>query len=166
MLGAVTPATTAGSSQTGSRPVTFAANPTQLSKEQLAEVARLAATDRHVRNHEQAHLVAAGPYARGGPSYSYVTGPDGQQYAVGGEVSLDVSPVQGDPKATIQKAQVLEAAANAPVDPSAQDRAVAAAAAVTERPARRELEDRERLVRSAYSAADAPAAERTFSLVG
>ena len=28
------------------------------------------------------------------------------------------------------------------------------------------LEDRERLVRSAYSAADAPAAERTFSLVG
>src|SRR5579871_6985549 len=79
----------------------------------LATLARLAATDRHVRAHEQAHLAAAGPYAIGGPSYSYAMGPDGHRYAVGGEVSLDTSPDPSDPEATIEKAKVIQAAANA-----------------------------------------------------
>src|SRR5712692_3393491 len=71
----------------------------------LAELALLAETDRHVRSHEQAHLAAAGQYARGGPSYQYQTGPDGKQYAIGGEVSIDTSPIPGDPAATAQKAR-------------------------------------------------------------
>ena len=111
----------------------------QLSVVQLMQVAKLAATDRHVRAHEQAHLAAAGPYARGGPSYSYARGPDGQIYAVGGEVSLDTSPVEGDPEATLQKAKTIQAAANAPADPSSQDRQVAAAAAVMEQAAAQEI---------------------------
>lgn len=125
----------------------------QLSAAALADIARLAATDRHVRAHEQAHIAAAGGYARGGPSYSYITGPDGKRYAVAGEVSLDVSPVRGDPEATIQKARTIQAAANAPADPSSQDRAVAAAAAQMEQAAYREIEARERLLRSSYGAA-------------
>ena len=44
--------------------------------------------DREERQHEQAHLSAAGGHARGGPSYQYETGPDGKRYAVGGEVSI------------------------------------------------------------------------------
>ena len=38
---------------------------------ELAIIAQLTVTDRHVRSHEQAHLAAAGPYATGGPSYIY-----------------------------------------------------------------------------------------------
>ena len=102
-------------------------------------VAELAEVDRRVRSHEQAHLAAAGGYARGAPSYSYVRGPDGKLYAVGGEVSIDTSPVPGDPQATIRKARAVQAAANAPVDPSPQDRQVAAQAAQMEAAAQSEL---------------------------
>jgi hypothetical protein len=102
-------------------------------------IAQLTATDRHVRAHEEAHLAAAGPYATGGPTYIYQQGPDGKMYVVGGEVTLDDSPVSGDPQATIEKEKTVIAAANAPADPSAQDRAVASAAAVQEQAAEREL---------------------------
>ena len=111
----------------------------------MAVLAQLAETDRHVRAHEQAHLAAAGGYARSGPSYTYVTGPDGKQYAVGGEVAIDTSAIPGNPQETIRKARVVEAAANAPVDPSPQDRQVAAAAAQMEIDARLELAAKGRL---------------------
>lgn len=100
-----------------------------LTEEELEVVRELAARDREVRAHEQAHLAAAGPYATGGPAYTYQTGPDGQRYAVGGEVGIDTSPVPGNPEATVNKARTIMAAANAPAEPSSQDRAVAAAAA-------------------------------------
>ncbi len=92
-----------------------------------------------MKAHEEAHLAAAGPYATGGPSYTYAVGPDGQLYAVGGDVTLDTSPVANDPEATIEKARVIEAAANAPANPSTQDRMVAAAAAMMEAAAEREV---------------------------
>ena len=85
-------------------------------------------TDRAVRAHERAHLAAAAGLAVGGATFSYQRGPDGQQYAVGGEVSIDASPGR-TPEETIAKAASVQAAALAPVDPSAQDRAVAARAA-------------------------------------
>ena len=121
-----------------------------LTAQQRAAVAELAATDRHVRAHEQAHLAAAGPYATSGPSYSYATGPEGNLYAVGGEVSLDVSPDPSNPQQTIDKARVIEAAANAPADPSSQDRMVAAQAALMAAAAERELSAAARQVREAY----------------
>ncbi len=102
-------------------------------------IAQLGAVDQHVRAHEQAHLAAAGPYATGAPSYSYTVGPDGKLYAVGGEVSLDISPDPSSPENTIQKARTIQAAANAPLDPSSQDRMVAAAAAQMEEVAQREI---------------------------
>ncbi|MEM6825981.1 MAG: putative metalloprotease CJM1_0395 family protein, partial [Pseudomonadota bacterium] len=64
----------------------------------------------------------------GEPSYSYQTGPDGRQYAVGGEVPIDVSPVPDDPEATIAKMDVVKRAALAPAEPSTADRRVAAEA--------------------------------------
>ena len=115
----------------------------QLSDEQRHQLLELQARDREVRQHEQAHLVAAGPYVKGGPKYTYQKGPDGQQYAVGGEVSIDTSPVDGDPAATIAKARVVRQAATAPADPSSQDRAVAAAASKMEAEARQELRRQE-----------------------
>ena len=116
---------------------------TGLTPEEERIVAELAATDRQVRAHEQAHLAAAAGLARG-VSFTYTSGPDGKQYAVGGEVSIDTSPVSGDPAATIRKAQQIRAAANAPANPSGQDRAVAAQASQLEAEARQELAEQTR----------------------
>lgn len=85
--------------------------------------------DRAVQRHEQAHRIAGGAYA-GAATYTYETGPDGRPYAVAGEVRIDASPVLGDLEATVAKMRVVVAAALAPVDPSAQDRAVAARASL------------------------------------
>jgi SprA-related family len=92
-----------------------------------AQVQKLQARDQEVRAHEQAHASAGGQYA-GAPNYGYDTGPDGRQYAVSGEVSIDASPVPGNPQATIAKMDVVIKAALAPAEPSGQDRSVAAAA--------------------------------------
>lgn len=90
-------------------------------------VGELAARDREVRTHEQQHQSVGGQYA-GAASFSYQTGPDGVQYAVGGEVSIDISAVPNDPQATIDKMRTVKNAALAPAEPSAQDRSVASSA--------------------------------------
>ncbi|GGC57892.1 putative metalloprotease CJM1_0395 family protein [Marinobacter halophilus] len=105
-------------------------NPQGLEEAQLKELADLKARDREVRAHEAAHQAVGGQYA-GAMSFTYQRGPDGAQYAVGGEVPIDVSPVAGDPQATVEKMRVVRAAAMAPAQPSAQDRAVAAQAMQT-----------------------------------
>jgi hypothetical protein len=109
-----------------------------LSQEQLALVDDLKQTDAKVRRHEQAHLAASGGLAQGGPSYSLKTGPDGQQYAVGGEVQIDASPGR-TPEETIRKARIIRAAALAPSDPSGVDQAVAAKAQAMELQAQQEI---------------------------
>ncbi len=107
-----------------------------------AVVAELKATDTAVRAHEAAHVAVGGRYVRGAASYSYTTGPDGRQYAVGGEVSIDTA-AERDPAATIAKMATVRAAALAPADPSAQDRAVAAAAAQAMAAAQVELREQQ-----------------------
>lgn len=109
-----------------------------LSEQELAQVRELAARDREVRAHEQAHASVGGRYASA-PSYTFQRGPDGRQYAVGGQVSIDVSPIPGDPEATLAKARIVRRAALAPAQPSAQDRAVAAEAGALEQQARIEI---------------------------
>lgn len=83
--------------------------------------------DAEVRRHEMAHAAAGGGFA-GAPSYDLERGPDGAMYAVAGRVRIDVSPVPGDPKATLRKMRQVKQAALAPADPSPQDRRVAARA--------------------------------------
>lgn len=94
--------------------------------------------DREVRAHEQAHISASGGLASGGARFSFQQGPDGKQYAIGGEVNIDTSPGR-TPQETINKAQQIRAAALAPADPSPQDRSVAAEASEMEAQARAEL---------------------------
>lgn len=98
-----------------------------LSPEELAVVEKLKARDKEVRDHEQAHARVGGQYA-GSPSYTYQAGPDGRNYAVGGEVPIDVAPVSGDPEATIRKMEIVKAAALAPAEPSSADRRIASLA--------------------------------------
>ena len=114
------------------------ADPGELSEDQQAQVKELKERDAEVRAHEAAHAATGGSYA-GAPSYEYQVGPDGKRYAVGGEVSIDTSPIDGDPQATINKLQQVQAAALAPAEPSDQDRKVAAQAAAALREAQSEL---------------------------
>jgi hypothetical protein len=111
----------------------------QAERDQIQE---LSARDREVRSHEQAHAAVAGQYGSS-PTYSFVRGPDGVSYAVGGEVKIDTSPIPGDPEATLRKAQQLRRAANAPADPSSQDSNVSAQAAQMEQQARAELREQQ-----------------------
>jgi len=126
-------------------------------------IRQLRARDREVRAHEGAHVAAGGAIVRGGPSYTYQTGPDGRSYAIGGEVQIDVSPVANDPSATLIKSGQIRAAALAPADPSSQDLRVAANANQMASRARidiavlrredTQLEDNPQSIKSAESAA-------------
>jgi hypothetical protein len=89
-------------------------------KEMLRE---LEARDIAVRAHEMAHM-AAGAGLTSGPSFTFQTGPNGQQYAIGGEVQINTSP-GSTPEETMNRAKRILSAASAPTDPSAADIAVA-----------------------------------------
>lgn len=153
-------------SDTGAGRSGSSANPSGLDDQQLQELQQLKARDREVRAHEAAHQTVGGRYA-GAVSYTFQRGPDGNQYAIGGEVSIDISPVQGDPQATIEKMRIVKAAAMAPSQPSAQDRAVAAQATQLMLQAQAELaaqpRDSDNPADSA-EAADQPSADSSFAI--
>lgn len=96
-----------------------------LTPRQQQQVTQLQAVDRSVRAHEAAHQAAGGGYT-GGATFTYTTGPDGHQYATGGEVPIDAGSIPNDPQATIAKLRTVVSAALAPSNPSGQDRQVAA----------------------------------------
>lgn len=110
----------------------------ELTEEDQRKVEELKKIDKKVRVHEQAHVSAAGGYARGGANYDFVTGPDGQRYASGGHVNLDTGP-ERTPEATIRKADIIRKAALAPAEPSSADRQIAADATKMGQNAQREL---------------------------
>lgn len=114
------------------------ASNTQVSPDVQRQIDELAAIDRKVRAHEQAHMAVGADLVRGGASFSYKTGPDGKRYAVGGEVNIDTSEGR-TPKETIPKAERIRAAALAPADPSPQDQRIASMAAQMEMQARVEM---------------------------
>jgi len=110
----------------------------ELDLEQQRAVEELKQTDQEVKAHEQAHMAAGAGLVMGGANYQYQRGPDGNMYAVGGEVKIDTSR-EKDPKDTISKMQQVKRAALAPSQPSGQDRSVAARASQIEAEARIEL---------------------------
>jgi hypothetical protein len=109
-----------------------------LSDEDQEELDAMKRRDREVRTHEQAHKAAGGAYT-GAMRLNFQMGPDGKRYAVEGSVPIDVSPVAGDPAATLRKMEVVARAANAPASPSGADRAVASQAARVMQQARAQL---------------------------
>lgn len=110
----------------------------EISAEERKVLEELAATDRKVRAHEQAHVNVGRNLILSGPTYAFETGPDGKNYAVSGEVQIDTSPAK-TPEETIPKAQHIRATALAPPDPSPQDQRVAAIASQLEARAHAEL---------------------------
>jgi len=113
----------------------------ELEQRQLLEdrqqIRQLSERDREVRSHEQAHQTAGGSLA-GAASFTYERGPDGNSYAVGGEVPISLSS-SGDPEQVKDHAQRVQQAALAPAEPSSQDRRVAAAAAQIELEAQQDI---------------------------
>ncbi len=110
----------------------------KLSEAEVRELQQLQQRDREVRAHEMAHVAAGAGLVTRGASYTYQTGPDGQRYAIGGEVSIDTSPGR-TPEETLGKAEQVRAAALAPADPSPQDRQVASQATRMAMDARMEI---------------------------
>ena len=109
----------------------------ELSEEEEAQVRELEQTQREVIAHENAHKAAAGEFG-GSISYTYTEGPDGKSYITGGEVPINFK--EGStPEETLQNMQQVQAAANAPADPSGQDMKVAAKAAAKAMQARQEI---------------------------
>lgn len=131
-----------------------------ITDEQQRQVEELKKRDTEVKAHEAAHVAAGGQYVRGGASYTYQSGPDGKRYAVGGEVSIDVSPVSGDPAATVAKMRTIKRAAMAPANPSGADQAVAAAATSAEIKAQQELMEKRSGKGSAIYSPDEKPAEK------
>ena len=119
----------------------------QQQQQDLDIIRQLSQRDSEVRAHEQAHSSVGGQYA-GSAQYSYQRGPDGVSYAVGGEVPIDVSAINGNPQATLQKMQIVQRAALAPAEPSSQDRRVAALAAQQAGQARAEIVSESRVTNS------------------
>jgi len=122
------------------------------------EIKQLRQRDRQVRAHEQAHKAVGGQYVIGGANFTYVTGPDGQRYAVGGEVRIDTSEIKDDPAATARKMQQVKRAALAPADPSNQDRRVAAEAS------QKEMEAMRKTLSQAQQQADSTAGPKSNAL--
>jgi hypothetical protein len=126
-------------------------------RQEQQEITELASRDREVRAHEQAHASVGGAYA-GAPTYTFKRGPDGKSYAVAGEVGIDTSPIPNDPEATLRKMELVQRAALAPAEPSAQDLRVAAEAATQATQARAELAQLRR--EEAMAAAEARSEQR------
>lgn len=125
------------------------------------EIRVLAARDREVRAHEQAHAAIGGAFA-GAPKYQFERGPDGVNYAVGGEVPIDVSPA-ATPEATISKMQAVRRAALAPAEPSPQDRRVAQEAIAAEARARQEMVQEQRAQSQQAVSGDESSKDKTQS---
>ncbi|ASM35472.1 SrpA-related protein [Campylobacter sputorum subsp. bubulus] len=112
-------------------------NKNELSQEEKLQVAKLQKRDSEVKAHEAAHLASGAGLIRG-LNYSYEKGPDGKQYAVGGEVMLDTSKGK-TPQETIQKSEQIKRAALAPSNPSSADLKIAANAEAMKNNAQSEL---------------------------
>lgn len=111
----------------------------ELTQQEKLEVQRLRQTERSVHEHERAHQRAARDLAISSPSYRYERGPDGEKYAVGGEVNIDASLIGADAAETAEKALRIQQAAMAPNDPSPKDMQAATKARMVESKAHRKL---------------------------
>jgi hypothetical protein len=110
----------------------------ELTPSEKAQITKLQARDTQVRAHEAAHIAAGSGVVTGGASFTYQTGPDNRQYAIGGEVPIDTSS-GNTPEETVQKMRQVRAAAMAPADPSPTDYSVAATATILEMRAMQEI---------------------------
>ena len=114
----------------------------EMTLEQANELKRIQSQADKVVAHESAHAFVGGALMLGGPVYQYAVAPDGQTYETSGQSRIDMSPVAGNPQATIAKMQQVKRAAMAPLNPSGADRVVAAQADQLENQARKVMKQK------------------------
>ena len=107
-----------------------------LDPKEQALVQELELRDQEVRAHELAHK-SVGAGITSAATFTYQQGPDGKQYAIGGEVQIQITP-GSTPEETVRKAKQVIAAATAPADPSAADMRAVGLASQMEQEARAE----------------------------
>jgi len=90
---------------------------------QLKVVQQLAAVDREAKAYEQTDAAIASSDTTN-PGFDYESSLDRPIYSVSGQASIDTSAVENDPRATLEKAQVIIRAALSAAEPSAADRQV------------------------------------------
>jgi hypothetical protein len=147
-----------GDSEGQKQPAAGGGDSVELSPEAQKMLDSLKARDREVRAHEAAHVAAGAGVVTGGAKFTQQRGPDGNMYAVGGEVGIDASPIPNDPQGTMAKARQIASAALAPADPSPQDRSVAASARQMEAKAASDLANAKAEERNSQNAQDSQAA--------
>lgn len=113
------------------------ASQSKLSTDEEQLLKELQSRDGEVKSHEAAHQAAGGGMT-GAATFSYQKGPDGNMYAIGGEVSISYKS-GSTPQETVANARQVIAAAMAPASPSSQDFAVASSAKVMEMKAMQQL---------------------------
>ena len=128
-----------------------------MSAEDRKYLQELKERDREVREHEMAHKRVAGQYA-GAVTYTYQTGPDNKQYAIGGKTQLDTSE-EPTPEENIVKQEIIYDAALAPKDPSSKDKEVARDAQQSAKRSKVELAQQEAAERREELEEQAEAAE-------
>ena len=72
---------------------------------EATELRQIAFRSDNVRRRVWQQALVAGPLVRGKPDYDYLIASDDKLYVQSGSVSIDSSPVTGDPEATLQKAR-------------------------------------------------------------
>jgi len=90
---------------------------------QLKVVQQLAAVDREAKAYEQMDAAIVRSDTTN-PGFDYESSLDRPIYSVSGQASIDTSAVENDPRATLEKAQVIIRAALSAAEPSAADRQV------------------------------------------
>jgi hypothetical protein len=108
----------------------------QLQKKEVIRTLR--EKDRDVRSAEYAKVSMLGKFRKGGPRFRYETGPDGQRYAIEGNVPVDLSPAES-PENSIRKARKIKNASLGVGEVSDSDRKVAAQAQLLEMQARAKI---------------------------
>ncbi len=108
-----------------------------LNAQEQALVQELQMRDQEVRAHELAHKAVGGGLASAA-TFTYQQGPDGKQYAIGGEVQIQVAP-GATPEDTLRRANQVRAAATAPANPSPADLRAASMATRLEQQAQAEI---------------------------
>jgi|GEM_PF-1114383 len=103
----------------------------ELSESEKKALDELKKRDKEVKNHEAAHTGNPELQTIGTPSYSYVLGPDGKMYAVGGEVTISTGRIS-DPQDALRKAAALKKASLSSDNPSSADLAAASSASQME----------------------------------
>jgi|GEM_PF-6044188 len=74
---------------------------------EATELRQIAFKSDNVKRRVWQQALIAGPLVRGTPDYDYLIASDEKLYVQSGRISIDSSPVAGDPEATLQKARRL-----------------------------------------------------------